>query len=119
MTDDLFDIETRVHEATAQLVLAGECDMAGAARLRQAVDALQDQGVRHLILDLRRLDFLDSSGIHALMDLDANARSNGHNVTVVRPPERITQTFRTLGLDDYFVLVDDPGALAPPPEPTA
>ena len=114
MSDDSLTIETQVRGVTAQVALDGACDMVGATQLRRAVDELRNHGIRHLVVDLRGLDFLDSTGLHTLMELDATARANGHNVTVVRPPERVARTFHLVGLDQHFVWVDDPDELAPP-----
>jgi anti-anti-sigma factor len=76
---------------------------------------LQAEGVRHLVLDLRGLTFMDSSGLHELIRQNEFARSNRHNLAVVRGTNAIELLLELTGVKDHLVLVDDPDDLVPPP----
>ena len=81
------------------------------------IDGLEPQadGVRHLVLDLRGLTFMDSTGLHELIKQNEFARNNRHNLAVVRGTEAIDRLLEVTGVKDNLVLVDDPDDLVPPP----
>jgi len=87
------------------------------SKVAEVIDELEPQadGVRHLVLDLRGLTFMDSSGLHELVKQNEFARSNRHNLAVVRGSEAIDRLLEMTGVKDHLVLVDDPDDLVPPP----
>ena len=87
------------------------------SKVAEVLDGLQPQadGVRHVVLDLRGLTFMDSSGLHELVRQNEFARSNRHNLAVVRGTDTIERLLEVTGVRDHLVLVDDPDDLVPPP----
>jgi anti-sigma B factor antagonist len=59
-----------------------------------------------LVLDLGRLDFLDTSGLQAVVEVHRAASEQGFPLTVVRGPRHITRVFQIAGLDDRLPFVD-------------
>ena len=57
---------------------------------RRGTDGLEPQadGVRHVVLDLRGLTFMDVAGLRELIRQNEFARSNRHNLAVVRGTTR-------------------------------
>ena len=110
-------VEARLHRRTALVALRGELDMLTVSKVAEVIDELEPQadGVRHLVLDLRGLTFMDSSGLHELVKQNEFARSNRHNLAVVRGSEAIDRLLEMTGVKDHLVLVDDPDDLVPPP----
>ena len=110
-------VEARTHRRTALVALRGELDMLTVSKVAEVIDGLDPQahGVRHLVLDLRGLTFMDSSGLHELVRQNEFARSNRHNLAVVRGTDAIESLLEVTGLKDQLVLVDDPDDLVPPP----
>jgi len=53
--------------------VAGELDLATAQQFRQVLGEAQ-QAARMVVLDLRELSFIDSSGIHVILDAAHDAR---------------------------------------------
>lgn len=76
---------------------AGSLDMATAPGLRVRLDELRHAGFRRLILDLRRLEFMDSSGLRLMLALDAEARRDGFSVEVVAGPPAVQRVFEVTG----------------------
>ena len=67
----------------------GELDVATAPLLRAELDALRNAGHRHLIVDLGRLSFIDSSGLRCILACDAEARNDGFSIALIpRLPRR-------------------------------
>ena len=110
-------VEARTHRRTALVALRGELDLVTVSKVAEVLEGLelQAEGVRHLVLDLRGLTFMDSSGLHELIKQNEFARSNRHNLAVVRGTEAIERLLDVTGVKDNLVLVDDPDDLVPPP----
>ena len=80
------------------LKIVGELDVATAPRL---ADALTDTATQpELVLDLSGVTFLDSYGVHSILEL-CRIRS-GHAPVVIRNPSRaVTRVFEILALERY------------------
>jgi hypothetical protein len=68
--------------------------------------------VRHVVLDLRGLTFMDLGGLRELLRQNEFARSNRHNLAVVRGTSAIERLLKLTGVESKPVLVDDPDDLA-------
>jgi len=112
-----FAVEARTNRRTALVALKGELDLLTVSKVAEVIDGLETnpEGVRHLVLDLRGLTFMDSSGLHELIRQNEFARSNRHNLAVVRGTDAIQRVLELSGVKDMLVLVDDPDDLVPPP----
>jgi anti-anti-sigma factor len=110
-------IETRRNRRTALVALHGELDLLTVSKVAEVLDGLEPQadGVRHLVLDLRGLTFMDVLGLKEIIRQNEFARSNHHNLAVVRGTAAIQRVLELTGVEDVLVLVDDPDELVPPP----
>jgi anti-sigma B factor antagonist len=117
LTEDQLAVEARTHRRTALVALRGELDLVTVSKVAEVLDGLelQAEGVRHLVLDLRGLTFMDSSGLHELVKQNEFARSNRHNLAVVRGTDAIQRVLKLTRVEEMLVLVDDPDDLVPPP----
>jgi anti-anti-sigma factor len=70
---------------------------------RKVMDKLVDEGPSHLILDLSQIDFVDSSGLGALVQLVKKAQGAGGSVQIVTNP-RVTQTVKLVRLEQFLSL---------------
>jgi anti-sigma B factor antagonist len=80
----------------------GDLDMATVPRLREAVERERGEGDQ-LVLDLRALAFLDTTGMRYLVEQHAN----GH-LTLVRGTAAVQRIFAIAGLEEELSWVDDP-----------
>jgi anti-anti-sigma factor len=71
--------------------------------------------VRHVVLDLRGLTFMDVLGLKELIRQNEFARSNRHNLAVVRGTGAIQRVLKLTRVEETLVLVDDPADLVPLP----
>jgi anti-anti-sigma factor len=62
-----------------------------------------EQGPAHIILDLSGIDFVDSSGLGALVQLVKKAKGESGSVQVVTNP-RVTQTVKLVRLEQFLSL---------------
>jgi anti-anti-sigma factor len=78
-----FAVRTDVRNGVARLALAGELDMYAAPILQDHIDQFASDGVAAVLLDLRELTFMDSTGLHVLLRGTDQASRNGHRLAIV------------------------------------
>ena len=87
------------HRETLTVRLADELDHRAAARLRSELDELlRDGAIRRLVLDLRGLSFMDSSGIGLIIGRYKMMARRGGSVAVVNADGRMDRIFEMAGL---------------------
>jgi anti-anti-sigma factor len=109
-----FAIETDEREDRVVITPRGELDMASAPELEQAVmPRLQDAG--WVVLDLRSLDFIDSSGLRVVVGAHRTADERGGRFTCVRgaPGTTVHRIVEIAGIDGVIEMVDDPAEPQP------
>ena len=104
-----FAIELQDADGRTVVVPSGELDMASAPELEQAVMP-RLQGGGHVVLDLRSLDFIDSSGLRVVVGAHRAAEEHGGRFTCVRgaPRSTVHRIVEIAGLDGVIEMVDDP-----------
>ncbi len=80
----------------AWMHLAGDLIPAALPQLGARLRAVQ-LGARLIVVDLRELAFIDSSGVRALTDAAALARRRGHSLMLVRGPVHVDRVFALTG----------------------
>jgi anti-sigma B factor antagonist len=114
MTTDMrfepFAIESGIEGSTVTAVLSGELDMTSVPEVEAALPPVEPGG--RLVMDLRGLTFMDSSGVRVLMSLDVRARSEGWALIVVRVPGPVQRLLELCRMSDRVQLVDDPADAA-------
>jgi anti-sigma B factor antagonist len=88
----------------AVLRMAGEMDVYTSPKLRQQVADLAENGTIHVIADLRGIDFLDSTGLGALVGSLKRLRVRQGSLMVVTSGGRILRLFQITGLTRAFAL---------------
>jgi anti-anti-sigma factor len=109
-------IQIRRRRRTVLVALRGELDLGTASSISPAIEGLRPEadGVRHVVMDLRGLTFMDCAGLRELLRQDDFARTNHHNVAFVRGPRAVHQVLTLTETERLLVFVDDPNELAPP-----
>ena len=96
----------------------GELDIAAALELERI---LRDAVVRArlLVVDLRDLSFIDSSGVHVIVDACVRAERTPCRVVVIQGSPRVHRVFALTGLDRLIEIVADPAEMDINPTPSA
>ena len=107
-------LELRVEEnsGVARLVVSGELDLATAERLEEELKRHERDEPSTLVLDLRELTFMDSTGLRTVIAADARARERGIRLVIVRGPEDVDRVFQVTQMDRHLEMVDEPPANA-------
>jgi anti-sigma B factor antagonist len=95
------------------LDLEGEVDVYTAPGLRQAIMDQIENGTKHLLIDLTRVEYLDSTGLGILIGGVKRLKEQGGSLRLVGPSARITRIFDITGLNKIFdVYATEQDALA-------
>jgi anti-sigma B factor antagonist len=83
---------------------AGEIDLATADELERPLLELLDSGFEHVVLDLRDVTFMDSSGIRVLIGGHQHAERLGAALSIEVGTSPIRQTLELSGAIDYLIV---------------
>ena len=86
----------------------GELDLATADVLRGALADALDDGWAEVVVDLRRLTFLDSQGVHALLDARATYEQSASRMTIVDGVPAVARVLEITGVRTAFVAARGP-----------
>lgn len=107
----LLDVETHEEDGAVRVALSGELDISTAPRVEEELDRVEAEPPGVIVLDLRGLAFMDSTGLRVIVSADARAREQGRRLAVVRGPEAVQRIFRVTRLEERLDMVDDPAAI--------
>jgi anti-anti-sigma factor len=91
---------------TVYVTPVGEMDISTVGIVDDELSELMRSGFRNLVLDLRKLSFMDSSGLRLLLQWDAYARRDGITFAVIQGPPVVQRVFELTGLLDKLPLRD-------------
>ena len=80
----------------------GEIDMYTAPRLRELLIDLVSKGSYHLVVNLDKVGFLDSTGLGVLVGGLKRVRAHDGSLDLVCTQQRILKIFRITGLTEVF-----------------
>jgi anti-sigma B factor antagonist len=92
----------------ADLVLSGELDLASAEALAEELHAVEGERPEVIALDLRRLSFLDSTGLAFAVRAHTRARREGRQLVIIPGPPQVQKVFALTGLDRVLEFEDGP-----------
>jgi anti-sigma B factor antagonist len=104
-----FAIEVQQQGNRTQLTLSGELDLATVGQLEEAIASRLSAG-EDVVVDLRGLAFMDSSGVRALVSGHADAQDGGGSLTIVRPARdsEVDRVIEVSGIASALGMVDEP-----------
>src|SRR5262249_32098946 len=89
------------HEGDVFVVLAGELDLATVKLVNDALEEIDRDPPNRLVIDLRELSFIDSTGLRLIMLLHAKcAQSGTPELEIRRGPRPVQRIFELLGVAD-------------------
>ncbi len=109
------DLSIKITEnGSARVVrLEGSCDLATAPKLRQALHSLAGADVTEVFLDVRELQFIDSTGLGVVLGAMRRLRETGGTLRIAGAQGIVRRVLEITDLDKVIPLVDDTPAAAP------
>ncbi|MCW2967212.1 MAG: hypothetical protein JWM71_984 [Solirubrobacteraceae bacterium] len=112
MTTDLPSFELGVDSGDERVTFTprGELDLATAPDMEEQVLSAVRDGGKSVVVDLRELTFMDSTGVRTIVAAHQVAEESGTDLRVVRPPREsaVSRVIEISGIDDALGLVDEP-----------
>jgi anti-sigma B factor antagonist len=103
-----FEIQRRNDEHGTVLTLLGELDLGTAPELERVLRELEATNADRLLIDLRRLAFMDCAGIAILAQAQRSADANGHRLALQSGPGQVRRLLELTGLVERFTFLDRP-----------
>lgn len=95
-------LSTRTEGQRTVIEVGGEIDVYTAPKLREQLVDLVADGNYDLVVDMQRVDFLDSTGLGVLVGGLKRVRAHDGSLRLVCSQERILKIFRITGLTKVF-----------------
>jgi anti-anti-sigma factor len=99
------------HLGNTIIRLSGEFDLSSEERFQSELGRLLDSETQRLVLDLRGLQFIDSIGLRMLVQIDALAREDRFDFTILCGDGQVRAVLSAAGLDGVLPLIDPSGAV--------
>jgi anti-sigma B factor antagonist len=106
-----FHVDTQARGRVVTLTLSGELDLVSSPLLEEALEHTRALDAELIIVDLRRLEFMDSTGLHRLVAAQQRAVQSGRRFGLVRGGEQVQRLFDLTGIGEMLTMVDSPDEL--------
>ena len=101
-----FRIDVEPARDSVRVAPVGELDIATVEKLRAEVDRLRESGFAKLVLDLRGVRFLDSTGLRLVLELDAAAKEASQELMLIRGSEVVQRIFVVTQVADRLRFIE-------------
>lgn len=92
--------------AGARVVAIGELDLSSADHLRDQLDRLFSERCPSVVLDLRELEFMDSTGLALIIEAQQRCREDGCELSLIQGPPQVRRLFEITGLADHLPFIE-------------
>ncbi len=107
MTNSLHIDSHKEGNESAVLSLQGEVDVANSEQFKNAALSLLASGVKRLVVDLSRTDYIDSAGLGILVGLLKRVNESELTLFVTGAQPRVQRVFEITGLNQVFAMRAD------------
>jgi anti-sigma B factor antagonist len=101
-----FDLYVERRDSVAILRASGELDITGADLLETGVKELAGDSPEVVVIDLRKVSFMDSTGLRSLLRARARGSEDGWSLKLVRGPDPVHRVLELTRMDEIFDFVD-------------
>src|SRR5687767_6517658 len=105
-TEPLLRVERRDLDGVPHLELIGELDLSTIDPLKLRLELVERDAPEAIVVDLRRVSFMDSMGLGILVSHRLRATQAGRRLLLVAGPKHVQDLFELTGLADQFDFVD-------------
>jgi len=107
-----FTVDTGEVDGGVRVILSGDLDLSTAKQAEQAIEEAE-RGVSLIVIDLRRLSFMDSTGLRVIVSADKRAKRSGRRAVIVQGPSAVRRVFEITRLGERLEIVDTPDEIEP------
>jgi anti-sigma B factor antagonist len=106
-----FRVEVHNEGRAAVVSVSGELDLASSPALEEELERVGSSDATFVIVDLRALEFMDSTGLSVLIKAHQRAEENGQRFAVIRGPQQVQRLLSLTGVAEKLTLADTPEEL--------
>jgi len=106
-----FRVETQTTDRLTTLTVTGELDLTSTPVLERELERISGLDADLIVLDLRGLAFMDSTGLHLLVKAHQRAEQAGRRLALTRGREQVQRLLELTGVSDAVEIVDSPERL--------
>jgi anti-anti-sigma factor len=106
--EDQLQVEVVRARDRVVLRLTGELDLASVPLLQRELEAVDLEPAALVLLDLRELQFMDSTGLRAVLDAHARSRERGYDFAVTRGSDQVERLLSITRVSDHLPIIDSP-----------
>ena len=103
-----FRVELVADGQSTVVTVCGELDLDSSPALDDELARLSTDGVGRVILDLRRLDFMDSTGLSTLVRAQERLEQAGRRLGIVRGTQQVQRLLELTGVAERLEFADAP-----------
>ena len=103
-----FRCETHRADDRALVRPIGELDIATVPEVDRELRRLSEAGDRHLVLDLRDVSFMDSSGLRLILAWRERTGGNGGEFSIIAGNDVVERVFETTRVRDLLTFTEPP-----------
>jgi anti-anti-sigma factor len=105
---DPLKVQGQEENGTVWLSLSGAFGQECRPTLKAELKRLASGPLSRLVLDLRRVTFVDSAALQMILEVDARCRRDGAEFILVRGSGQVERVLELTGLTDKLNVVDEP-----------
>jgi anti-sigma B factor antagonist len=106
-----FRVEARNEDRAAVVSVKGELDLASSPALEEELARIAASKVEVVIVDLRELDFMDSTGLSVLVRAHQRACDSGQRFALIKGPQQVQRLLTLTGVAEKLTVADSPEEL--------
>jgi anti-sigma B factor antagonist len=103
------DIDIVERDGAVVIKLEGEVDLCAAPELEQTLNRVADSRASSIVVDLDRVSFMDSAGVHVLLQFSL-ARGAEVGLALTHGSRQVQRLFHVTGVERYLPFVTEPQA---------
>jgi anti-sigma B factor antagonist len=88
--------------------LEGELDLASVPMLESEMENATLDDPATVVLDLSGLEFIDSTGLRAILSLDKHSEERGQTFALVRGSQQVQRLMNMTRVDEHLKIIDSP-----------
>jgi anti-sigma B factor antagonist len=106
-----FRVETQTTGRAVTVTASGELDLVSSPTLEEALERVGDTDVDLVLLDLRGLEFMDSTGLHVLIKAHQRLQERGRQFAVIKGGVQVERLLSLTGVAELLKIVGSPEEL--------
>lgn len=107
MLEDELNVSIRDRDGVAVIDLVGDVTTFAEEKINSAYSEVSSKGVRHILLNFRQNDYINSAGIAILIGIVTEVNRNNQRLAVSGLSQHFQKIFRMVGLAQYIDIYQD------------